>query len=134
VDLFVQTSSPHADVVAKLVRVLPSGRAEFIAIGIARSSFLFGESSVADAPQRWSFTLESTSCVFAEGDRIRLEIAGSAFPLYDRNPSNGAAPSEMTPFTWQRCTHLVYHDAAHPSALHLPIVPDAAEMAIEEAA
>jgi len=102
VSLYVQTSSPHADVTAKLVCVKPNGRAEFVCIGIARSTFLFGDESVADVPQRWTFTLEPTSYIFAEGDRIRLEIAASAFPLYDRNPSNATPPREMTVFNWQR--------------------------------
>ncbi len=122
VDLFVQTSSPFADVVVKLVRVLPSGRAEFISIGIARASYLFGKDSAADTPQRWQFKLEPTSCVFAASERLRLEIAGCAFPLYDRNPSNATPPRAMTQLNWQRATHLVWHDTAHPSRIVLPIV------------
>jgi predicted acyl esterase len=39
--LYAATSAPHADFTAKLVRVTPSGRAEFLSIGIARSSWLF---------------------------------------------------------------------------------------------
>jgi putative CocE/NonD family hydrolase len=122
VDVFVQTTRSFADVVAKLVRVLPSGRAEFISIGIARASYLFGNKSTADAPQRWQFTLEPTSCVFAAGECLRLEIAGCAFPLYDRNPSNATAPRNMTPFNWQRATHLVWHDLKHPSRVVVPIL------------
>ena len=124
VSLHVQTSSAHADVTAKLVCVKPNGRAEFVCIGIARSTFLFGDKSISDVPQLWSFTLEPTSFVFAAGDRIRLEIAGCAFPLYDRNPSNSTRPSEMTVFNWQRCTHMVFHDREHPSSLQLPVLQE----------
>ena len=72
----------HTDFTAKLVRVTPNGAAEFICIGIARSSWLFAEAGyAADKIHHWEFDLEPTSCRFAAGDRIRLEIASSAFPL-----------------------------------------------------
>jgi hypothetical protein len=119
VSLYAKTSATHADLTAKLVRVLASGRAEFCCIGIARSSVLFGEYE-ADAVQRWEFALEPTSTVFAAGERVRLEVAGGAFPLYDRNPSNATKASQMTPWNWGRSTHTVLHDADHRSALTLP--------------
>jgi uncharacterized protein len=122
VELFVTTSAPSADVTAKLVRVLPSGRAEFISIGIGRSSFLFGDSYSADTIHRWEFHLEPTSCMFSSGERLRLEIAGCAFPLFDRNPGTGTPPREMTPFNWSRSTHSVHHDNEHLSALYLPVI------------
>lgn len=87
ISLFCATSAAHTDFVAKLVRVRPTGAAEFVCIGIARSSWLFAQSGyAADNIHHWEFDLEPTSCLFAHGDRIRLEIASSAFPLYDRNP------------------------------------------------
>jgi putative CocE/NonD family hydrolase len=118
--LFAATSATHADLTAKLVRVTPNGRSEFVCIGIARSTYLFGDDYAPDTTHRWEFTLEPTSCVFFAGERLRLEVAASAFPLYDRNPSNATKPSQMTPFNWQRSTHILFHDSAHPSALYLP--------------
>jgi putative CocE/NonD family hydrolase len=120
--LYAKTSATHADLTAKLVRVLVSGRAEFVCIGIARSSFLFGDSYLADTAQLWEFALEPTSTVFAKGERVRLEVAGGAFPLYDRNPSNATKPCRMSPWNWERSTHVVLHDTEHASALELPVV------------
>ena len=122
VSLYAATSAQFADLTAKLVRVLPSGRTEFISIGIARSSFLFGSDYRADAVHLWEFHLEPTSCMFSAGERFRLEIAGCAFPLYDRNPGNDTPPREMTPFNWSRSTHIVHHDDEHPSAFYLPVI------------
>jgi putative CocE/NonD family hydrolase len=119
--LYASTSAGHADLTAKLVRVLPSGRAEFVCIGIARSTHLFGDAYEVDAVQRWEFVLEPTSTVFAEGERVRLELAGGAFPLYDRNPSTSVKPSLMTEWNWGRSTHMVFHDAERPSVLELPV-------------
>jgi putative CocE/NonD family hydrolase len=122
VALYCSTSAANADFTAKLVRVKPTGAAEFISIGIARSSWLFSESGyVADKLYLWEFSLQPTSCEFAAGERIRLEIASSAFPLYDRNPGADIPPSRATSWDWERSTQFVYHDGKHPGALYLPV-------------
>ena len=120
--LYAMTSAGNADITAKLVRVTASGRAEFCCIGIARSSYVFGARYEADEVQRWEFRLEPTSTVFAAGERVRLEIAGCAFPLYDRNPSSAVKASEMSPWNWRRSTHTVFHDGERPSVLRLPVI------------
>jgi uncharacterized protein len=123
VSLFCTTSAAHTDLVAKLVRVRPTGAAEFICIGIARSSWLFRKSGyTADEIHHWEFDLEPTSCLFAAGERIRLEIASSAFPLYDRNPGSGVPSCRATSWDWRRSTQMVFHTSEHPSALYLPTV------------
>lgn len=123
--LFTATSAPHADFTAKLVCVKPNGRAEFLCIGIARSSWLFRESGyAADDVHAWEFTLEPIAFELAPGERLRLEIASSAFPLYDRNPSTAAPPQLADHWTWARSTQRVLHTASHPSALYLPVKED----------
>ena len=122
VRLFASTSAAHADFTAKLVHVRTNGRAEFVCIGIARSSFLFRESGYsADAIHTWEFALEPTALVIAPGERLRLEIASSAFPLYDRNPSTAVEPQLAGNFNWARSTQQILHTAAHPSTLLLPV-------------
>lgn len=124
VEIHCCTSANFADLTAKLVRVTSHGRAEFICIGIARSSYLFqGASYTSDAIHCWRFALEPTSCVFLAGESIRLEIAGGAFPLYDRNPSvSGVKPSLADAWNWKRSTHTILHQPGHGSLLRLPIV------------
>jgi uncharacterized protein len=120
--LYATTSLGNADFVAKLVRVKPNGAAEFICIGAARSRRLFADSGYApDKIRRWEFSLEPTSCRFDAGERLRLEIAGSAFPLYDRNPGGEIASCRATSWDWRRSTHSVYHGPQHASALYLPL-------------
>ena len=121
VNLYCSASSRTTDFTAKLVRVRPDGRADFVCIGIARSDFLFGDGFVPDTVRCWEFELEPTSCRFDAGDCIRLEIASSAFPLYDRNPGSGVPSCRATSWDWRRSTQIVYHDAAWPSALYLPV-------------
>lgn len=113
--LYATTSAPNADLVAKLVHLKPTGEATFLCLGICRATV------PPDTPHLWHFTLDPTSCVFAPGDRVRLEIASSAFPLFDRNPGNATPPRDASPWNWQRSTQILFHDAEHPSALHLPL-------------
>ena len=122
VALYCSTSSANTDFTAKLVRVKPNGEAEFICIGIARSGWLFAESGyVADKVHLWEFNLEPTSCLFSVGNRIRLEIASSAFPLYDRNPGSETPSCRATSWDWKRSTQYVFHDSRRPAALYLPV-------------
>ena len=124
VSLFCSSSASQTDFTAKLVRVRP-GSADFICIGIARSSWLFPERYTADAIHEWRFDLAPTSCRFNAGDQIRLEIASSAFPLYDRNPGSLVPSCRATSWDWQRSTQIVHHDRHHPSALLLPRIEGA---------
>jgi len=122
IKLYAATSAPHADFTAKIVRVLPNGRADFLCIGIARSSWLFRSAAyVSDKVQLWEFTLEPIAFTLAPGEQLRLEIAGSAFPLYDRNPCTDTPPHLAGNWSWGRSTQQVVHSASHPSALYLPI-------------
>jgi uncharacterized protein len=119
--LYCATSLGTADFTAKLVRARLNGAAEFICIGIARSNRLFAETKYAvDKIHRWEFSLEPTSCRFAKGDRIRLEIASSAFPLFDRNPGSDVPSCLATSWDWRRSTQFVFHGHECPSALYLP--------------
>ena len=123
VAIYAATSAGQADLTAKLVRVTAGGRAEFLCMGIARSSWLFPEGEyAADTIQKWEFALEATSVELAVGESLRLEIASSAFPLYDRNPSTGVAPQEADGWNWGRSTQQILHTAEYPSALHLPVI------------
>jgi putative CocE/NonD family hydrolase len=123
--LYAATSAANADFTAKLVRVTAAGRAEFVSIGIARSSWLFRDTGyAADEVHAWEFTLEPTAMVLAPGERLRLEVASSAFPLYDRNPSTEVSPQDADNWNWGRSTQQVLHSATHPSALYLPVTGD----------
>ncbi len=120
--LYASTSSAHADFVVKLVCMRASGEATFVSIGIVRSRYLFGASYAPDSVQTWNVTLEPASCVFETGDRIRIEIASSAYPLYDRNPGTAVAARLADSWQWERSTQMIHHDLLRPSAIRLPVL------------
>jgi hypothetical protein len=122
VRLYAATSAAHGDFTAKIVRVTPRDDAEFLCMGIARSSWLFRDTTYrADEVYLWEFALEPIAFELAPGERLRLEVAGSSFPLYDRNPSTEVSPELADNRNWRRSTQQILHSADHPSALYLPV-------------
>jgi uncharacterized protein len=61
-----------------------------------------------------------TSNVFHRGHRIRVQISGSFFPNFSRNPQDGTR--EATSATGRAASIRVLHDAAHRSRVVLPVV------------
>ena len=76
-----------------------------------RTKFISGN-SISNPPR----------AAFAAGDRIRLEIASSAFPLYDRNPGSGRAvlPRHFLGLAALDANSSIT-TASIPSALYLPV-------------
>ena len=73
--------------------------------------------------QIYKFTVDlwATANVFRKGHILRLEISSSNFPRFDRNlntvdDTEGSGKS-------MPARNTIYHDADHPSALILPIMP-----------
>jgi putative CocE/NonD family hydrolase len=60
-----------------------------------------------------------TSNVFQQGHRIRVQISGSFFPDFSRNPQTGA--SERTSAELQKARITIYSDRAHASNIVLPV-------------
>jgi predicted acyl esterase len=50
-----------------------------------------------------------------------LEVSSSNFPRFDRNLNTGEDQAHSTSIV--KATNAIYHDAKHPSALILPVVP-----------
>lgn len=80
------TDAPTTDWAARLCVVLPEGPSYGLVDGIQRVT------CPARAPVE--ITLGSISHLFPAGSRIRLQIAGSNFPRFDRNPQSGVSPAE----------------------------------------
>ncbi|HEY6850748.1 MAG TPA: CocE/NonD family hydrolase [Terracidiphilus sp.] len=126
-DLFAISSAVDTDFTAKLVDVGPDGFARNLTEGILRARF---RESTTGAPklmtpgQVYEFKIDlwSTSNVFLKGHRIRLEVSSSNFPRFDRNLNTGKDGG--TSAAMVTATNTVLHDAAHPSALILPVVPE----------
>jgi putative CocE/NonD family hydrolase len=124
-DLFASSSASDTDFTAKLVDVGPDGFAQNLTEGILRARYR--ESTKQATPLEpgkvveYKISLWSTSNVFLKGHRIRLEVSSSNFPRFDRNLNTGKPASDSE--TAVKATNTIYHDAQHPSALLLPVIP-----------
>jgi putative CocE/NonD family hydrolase len=119
--LYVATSSPSADFTAKLVDVHADGVAYNVSDGIIRRGYHPAAMPASAEPTEITIDLWPTGIVFRRGHRIRLEIAGSNFPRFDRNPNTGE-PS-ATARTFAAATQAVHHGRQAPSRIRLPLIP-----------
>ena len=114
VRLFLRSSAPQTHVVARLSRVTADGRAVFLCLGAVPVEAERG--AVAEVP------LDPIAASFLAGDRIRLDVASSAFPLLVRHPNTTTDPAAVRrPAEFRRALQVVYHDTERPSQLHLPV-------------
>ncbi|PYT66391.1 MAG: hypothetical protein DMG42_29440 [Acidobacteria bacterium] len=74
-----------------------------------------------DQVYKISVDLWATSNVFRRGHIIRLEVSSSNFPRFDRNLNTGADQATSRQFV--SATNTILHDAEHPSALLVPVIP-----------
>ena len=125
VELYASSSALDTDFMAKLVDIHPTGFVQRLCDGMVRARFREGmdRPSLLEPGRIYQYTIDcwNTAQVFKAGHRIGLEIASSAFPKYDRNPNTGAPLGQTAALAV--ADQRIYHDADHPSALILPIIP-----------
>jgi putative CocE/NonD family hydrolase len=107
------------------VDVGPDGFAQNLTEGIVRARYRNSQEKAErmSPGQIYKFTVDlwATANVFHKGHMLRLEVSSSNFPRFDKNQNTGddaGVGGKSVP-----ATNTIYHDAEHPSALILPIVP-----------
>jgi uncharacterized protein len=124
-DLFATSSAVDTDFTGKLVEVGPDGFARNLTEGILRARYRDSRTEAKPIEPgkavEYKIDLWSTSNVFLKGHSIRLEVSSSNFPRFDRNLNTGK--SAATDSDVVKATQTILHDADHPSALILPVIP-----------
>jgi hypothetical protein len=124
--LFAPSSAPDTDFTGKLVDVYPDGRAMILTEGILRARYRnsFTEAELLTPGEVYEFRLNlwATANVFLPGHRIRLEVSSSNFPRFDRNSNTGGDIRTETAEQYQPAINVIFHEAAHPSHLILPVI------------
>jgi predicted acyl esterase len=130
VELYGATDGPDTDFVAKLVDVYPDGYEALVLDAPIRARFRNGrmpdqvKPMTPGAPEELVIDLWSTAITFEKGHRIALHVTSTNSPRFEVNPNTGEPAGEhrLKP---RVARNSVYMDAAHPSALVLPVVyPD----------
>ncbi len=125
VRLWAESTSADTDFTAKLMVVKPDGEVINLNDGILRTAFRDSLSdptpTVPRRPYEYQIHVWPTSYEFRADDVIRLEISSSDYPQFAPNPNTGK------PFgadaTTRLATQTILHDAGHPSAVTLPVIP-----------
>jgi putative CocE/NonD family hydrolase len=123
--LFAVSSAPDTDWVVRLCDVWPDGRSMSVCDGILRARYRasFERSEVHTPGQvyRYEIDLGATAQVFQSGHRLRVEVASSDFPRFDRNLNTGGPFG--TEVRGQVAINTVFHDALRPSQVVLSVLP-----------
>lgn len=141
VDLWVSTSQQGADWVVKLIDVLPPETPQdprhpgvvygeyqmMVRSEVFRGRFREGYDKavpfVPNRPTQIKFPLQDVLHRFKKGHRIMVQIQSSWFPMVDKNPQSWVDNIfEAQAKDFVSAEHRVYHDKAHPSALHFQVI------------
>ena len=124
--LYVSSSATDTDFIVKLVDVYPNGVAYNIQEGILRARYRegFDRKVWMKSGEVYPITinLHATSNYFPPGHRIRLEVASSSFPRFDRNLNTGGNNYDET--KWIVAKNVIHHSTKYPSHLLLPVIPE----------
>lgn len=143
-DLQVSISTTDADFVVKLIDVFPDDftynnqpgyspenyimngyqmlvRGEIMR-GRYRNSLSKPEAFTPGKVTNVKYTLPDVAHTFKKGHRIMVQVQSSWFPIMDRNPQQFIDIYHCKDADFKKASIKIYHDAAHPSRIILPVV------------
>jgi hypothetical protein len=115
-ELFASSSLAHTDFFARICDLHPDGRSLNVGDGFVRVA---PGAALADDTLRLRIALGPMAHSFRRGHRIRLLIASGAHPRWARNLGTGEPIATAT--TMRAADQTIFHDAARPSCLVLPV-------------
>jgi hypothetical protein len=125
--MFASSTATDTDFTVKLIDVHPDGFSQDLCYSIVRARFRngFDDPKLMTPGEVYRFEIDMlpTSNFFRLGHRIRVDISSSDYPNFDRNHNTGRddwADAEL-----RVANQTVLHDAAHPSCITLPVIPEA---------
>lgn len=120
-ELFVSADTPDADWVVRLIDVHPDGFSQNLGVGIQRGRFRDSEleptNLVAGQVYRLRIDLGPIAARLDKGHRLRIDVSGAYFPMFDRNSNTGEGPFGIRT---EIATETVYHGRKTQSRLLLP--------------
>lgn len=136
-DIFLSSTGTDADLIVKVIDVLPGAETGIVAQQPEgyqrlvradvfrckfRNSYERPEPLVPGKVAEVPFDMNEIAHTFKKGHRIMIQVQSSWFPLVDRNPQTFVNIPTCGEDAFQKATIRIYHDAAHPSAVTLPVL------------
>jgi putative CocE/NonD family hydrolase len=137
-DIFLSSTGTDADLIVKLIDVLPGSEPGITATAPAgyqrlvraevfrckfRNSYERPEPLVPGQPAEVAFNMNEIAHTFQKGHRIMVQVQSSWFPLVDINPQTFVNIPTAGNADFRKATIRVWHDPAHPSGITLPVLP-----------
>jgi len=123
--LSASSDCTDTDFTAKVIDVCPTGELMLVADGIIRARYRdsMATPELMEPGEIYTITFDigNIDYLFEAGHSIRVDISSSNFPKYDRNLNTGG--ELYTETDWTVAENTIYHDAANPSYIMLPVVP-----------
>ena len=136
-DIFLSSTGTDADLIVKLIDVLPGPEPGITAAVPAgyqrlvraevfrckfRNSYERPEPLVPGQPAEVAFNMNEIAHTFKKGHRIMVQVQSSWFPLVDINPQTFVNIPTAGEVDFQKATIRIWHDPAHPSGITLPVL------------
>jgi hypothetical protein len=125
VTLSVSSSAPDTDVMVKLVDVDADGRPFNLTDTAVRMRYRKGDGSIALMQPGQAYRVKVTGLVTATdllpGHRLRIEVAGTNFPNYERNLHTGGRNFDEQ--AAQIARNRILHDAHNASFIEFDTLP-----------
>jgi putative CocE/NonD family hydrolase len=126
--LWMSLDVPDTDFQASLYEIQPNGGSVLLTSDYLRARFRESTQKESLVPVRqvvrYDFTAFSWfSRRISKGSRLRLVIVSPNSPGVEKNYNSGGVVADETAKDARTAHVTLYHDAAHPSALEIPVVP-----------
>ena len=126
VTLFAATTAADTDFTARLCVVDAAGRSVNLQEGILRARYResLSSPSLLNPGEVYELRIElgPLGARVEAGSRLRLNIASSDFPQWDRNLNTGAVPLTDGTFDAVPATQTVLHNRSYPTRVTLPVL------------
>jgi len=128
VTLHVQSDCPDTDFVAKLVEILPNGRAALLMDGVVRAMYRTPEAGpqplLPDVVYQIEINLADLHHVVRAGSAIQIDVTSSNFPRRARNTNSGnPLLANDTNEDIRIATNVIHHNEKQPSFVVLSVLP-----------
>jgi len=124
--IYLTTSAPSTDLMVRLLDVHPDGKAYNVYLTYAGPYRTHWAKTMERGPGgepiiKAEIQLPPTSILIRRGHRVRVEISSAAAPRI--RGLNAEPGTEATATKWNVAEQHIYHDAARPSHVVLPVIP-----------
>jgi len=123
-ELFLSSTAPDTDVIVRVSDVYPDGRSILLIDYVRRVRYRDGyDHEVMLEPGKVAavnFDVGWLSQVFNRGHRIRVTVASTGAPFYERNPNTGEPLTIEFPSNAVVATNTIHHERAHASRIIAP--------------